>query len=224
VYFRREAAAGTWSYHALVDGGEITGGTAGTMSQCANGTLVFDTQGRLTTETLTASDFDFLGAAQNQNIVFDFGDATGTGGTGLKGSTSFSADSSTVTFLNQNGYAAGSLSGISIDPDGTINGVFSNGVKRTVGQVLLASFQTPEGMQRIGGNLYIETSKSGPALVGVASSGSFGAINAGSLEQSNVDLAKQFVDMITFQRGFQANSRTIVTADQMLQELIGIKR
>ncbi len=224
VYFRKEAAAGAWSWHALVDGGEITGGTAGTWVQGADGTMTFDTQGRLSAVTTASNDFDFSGnTVQNQTITFNFGDPTGAGGTGLKGSTSF-ASASSVSFLDQNGYASGTLSGVSVDPDGTISGVFSNGQKRTVGQVLLAKFQAPEEMQRIGGNLYISTSKSGPALMNEAAAGGLGAINAGALEQSNVDLARQFVDMITFQRGFQANSRTITTADQMLQEVIGIKR
>jgi flagellar hook protein FlgE len=224
VYFRKEAGAGAWSWHALVDGGEVTGGTAGTWVEGATGTLSFDSQGRLMTEATSANDFDFLGAVQNQAIAFDFGDSVTTdGGTGLKGSTSF-ASKSVATYVNQNGYSSGSLSGITIEPNGTVSGVFSNGQRRTVGQVLLANFQSPESMQRIGGNLYVATTASGPALVGEAANGGLGAINAGSLEQSNVDLARQFVDMITFQRGFQANSRTITTADQMLQEVIGIKR
>lgn len=224
VYFRKEAGAGAWSWHALVDGGETTGGTAGTWVQGADGTLTFDTQGRLSAVTTASNDFDFSGnTVQNQTIAFNFGDPTGAGGTGLKGSTSF-ASASSVSFLDQNGYASGTLSGVSVDPDGMISGVFSNGQKRTVGQILLAKFQSPEEMQRIGGNLYISTNKSGPALMNEAAAGGLGAINAGSLEQSNVDLARQFVDMITFQRGFQANSRTITTADQMLQEVISIKR
>jgi flagellar hook protein FlgE len=222
VYYRKEAAAGAWSWHALVDGGEITGGTAGVAEEEASGTLAFDTQGRLTAAATTTSSFGFLNAVPAQNIAFDFGDPIPPG-TGLKGTTSF-ASTSVVTFMDQNGYASGSLSGISIDADGTVNGVFSNGMKRTVGQVLLANFQSPESMKRVGGNLYIGTASSGPALVAEAASGGMGAINAGTLEQSNVDLAKQFVDMITFQRGFQANSKTITTADEMLQQVLGLKR
>ncbi len=222
VYFRKEAAAGAFSWHAVVDGADVTGGTAGTPSEIGTGTLNFDTQGRLTGQTggITAN---FIGATAGQAIAVSFGDPTGGGGTGLKGSTSF-ASKSALTFMDQNGYGAGSISGIAIDPDGTINGVFSNGQKRTVGQILLASFQSPEEMTRVGGNLFIATAKSGPALVGVASNGGMGAINAGALEQSNVDLGKQFVDMITFQRGFQANSKTITTADEMLQEIMALKR
>jgi flagellar hook protein FlgE len=224
VCFRKEAAAGAWRWHALVDAGE-TGGTAGNWLEGANGTLTFDTQGRLTGQTTAASSFSFTNAAPNQVIDFNFGDVYTPGGTGtgLKGSTSF-ASSSAVTFVNQDGYSSGSLSGISIDSDGIVSGVFSNGQKRTVGQILLANFQNPEGMQRIGGNLYIGSQSSGPALVAEAANGGMGTINAGSLEQSNVDLAKQFVEMISFQRGYQANSRTITTADQMLQEALNIKR
>lgn len=223
VYFRKEAAAGTWSYHALVDGGELTGGTAGVFEEEASGTLVFDTQGRLTTNTATASDFDFLGAVQSQAITFDFGDATGAGGTGLQGMTNFSS-ASAISFLDQDGYSSGALSGISIDSDGTVNGVFSNGTQQTVGKVLLADFANAEGLRRMGGNLWLDSTESGAALISEAAQGGRGTINAGSLEQSNVDLAKEFVDMIALQRGFQANSRTIQTADQMLMEVLSLKR
>jgi len=226
IYFRKDAqapAGQTWSWNALVDGGELTGGTAGTWVQCANGTMNFDTDGKLVSQATAATDFDFVGATQNQAIAFDFGDDTASGGTGLKGVANY-ASSSTVTYIDQDGYGSGALSGISIASDGVIDGLFNNGMRRTVGQVLLADFQSPQELQRIGGNLFISTEASGPALIGEAASGGRGTIAAGSLEQSNVDLAQQFVDMIAFQRGFQANSRTITTADQMLAELVALKR
>jgi len=224
VYYRKEAGAGAWSWHAMVDGAESTGGTPGQWVEGATGTLTFDTQGRLTgaTQAAAPAGFNFTGAAPTQAITFDFGDAYPPG-TGLKGSTSFSTKNA-ASFAKQNGYSSGSLSGVSVDTDGTVQGVFSNGEKRTVGKVLLAKFQNPEGMQRLGGNLYAGTNTSGTALVAEAATSGMGAINSGSLEQSNVDLARQFVDMIVFQRGFQGNSKTITTADQLLQEVIGLKR
>ena len=224
VYFRREAAAGAWSWHGLVDGGEVTGGTAGVPTQAATGTLTFDTQGRLTTEATTTSDFDFLGAVQNQAIAFDFGDSITTdGGSGLKGVTSYASPSG-VTFLSQDGSSSGSLAGISITPNGEIQGVFSNGMQRTVGRVLVADFQNPQDLARTGGNLFIATNESGGPLVGEAGTGGRGAIVSGSLEQSNVDLANEFVNMIAYQRGYQASSRIITVADQVLQETVNLKR
>ncbi|MCC6748490.1 MAG: flagellar hook protein FlgE [Deltaproteobacteria bacterium] len=223
VYFRREAGAGAWSWHAVSDGADLTGGTAGTPQEIATGTLAFDTQGRLQSAATTSSAFNFVNAVQGQAITFNFGDPIGSGGTGLRGMTSYASPSAT-TFIDQNGYASGSLAGISIGSDGIISGVFSNGLKRTVGQVLVADFQAPEEMQRIGGNLWTETAQSGQAMVGEPGSGGRGGIVSGALEQSNVDLAQEFVDMITYQRGFQASSRTITTADEMYQEVLSLKR
>ena len=209
----------------LVDGGDTTGGTgAGTWESIASGTLTFDTQGRLDTEVNGAASVDFVGATPGQAITFDFGDSITTdGGSGLTGMTNY-AGPSTINFMDQDGYASGALTSISIDTDGMISGIFSNGQQQAVGQVLLADFQNAQDLQRTGGNLFVETQKSGAALIGEATQGGRGSINAGALEQSNVDLAKEFVDMIAFQRGFQSSSKTIQTADMLLQEVIGLKR
>lgn len=224
MYYRKEAAAGAWSFHAVVDGGEVTGGTAGVGVEGATGTLTFDTNGRLMTEATTTNDFDFLGATQNQAIAFDFGDSVTTdGGTGLKGVTNYASPSS-VTFQTQDGASSGSLAGISINPNGEIQGVFSNGQQRTVGRVLLADFQNSQDLQRVGGNLFITSNESGEPLVGDAGTGGRGAINSGALEQSNVDLGTEFVNMIAYQRGYQASSRIITVADQVLQETVNLKR
>jgi flagellar hook protein FlgE len=209
VYFRNDGATG-WSWSAMVDGGEV-GGTAGVMREIGSGAITFDTAGAIATGGTGTLATTFTGAAAS-SINIDLTNVTQY------------ASQSTVTYLDQNGYGSGSLSGISIGSDGIVTGVFSNGQQRTVAQVLLADFSSPDAMQRIGGNLYIETQKSGTALVGEAASGGRGVISAGALEQSNVDLAQQFVDMIAFQRGFQSNSKTVQTADQMLQTLIGLKR
>jgi flagellar hook protein FlgE len=224
VYFRREAAAGTFSYHAMVDGGEVTGGTAGVPEEEASGTLTFDTQGRLLTETQTTNDFDFLNAVQDQSIALDFGDSITTdGGTGLKGMTSYASDSA-VSFQSQDGSSSGALAGISINPNGEIQGVFTNGQQRSVGRVLVADFTNAQDLARVGGNLFITTNESGDPLIGDAGTGGRGAINSGTLEQSNVDLANEFVSMIAYQRGYQASSRIITTADQVLQETVNLKR
>jgi flagellar hook protein FlgE len=221
--FFHKSAAGTWDWHAMTDGAGLTGGTAGTLTQIANGTLNFDAQGRLTSET-QASTFNPLGATQNQALNFNFGDPTSVGtGTGLAGVTQF-ASTSASTFLGQDGYGSGQLSSLAVDPSGNINGVFTNGQTRVLGQVAVASFASPDKLTRTGGNLYEQTQASGQPVIGAPGSGGRATIVSGSLEQSNVDLADQFVQMISAQRSFEANSKTITTADQLLSELIALKR
>ena len=224
VYYRKSSAT-TWNYYGVVDGGEITGGSAGTPTVTLQGTLTFDTQGRLATVSSTSTTANFANAVQGQTITVNWGDSTGTtpAGTGLKGMTSYSS-SSTTSYVTQNGNSSGSLAGISVASDGTVSGVFTNGKQRTVGQVVLADFKSAQDLKRIGGNLHVETRESGEALMKQAGSSGAGTISAGSLEQSNVELSREFVNLIAFQRGFQANSRTVTTADQMLQELLNLKR
>ncbi len=225
MYYRKTGAT-TWTYHGVVDGGEVTGGSAGTPTVQINGSMTFDTQGRLVTVTQTDQTFDFTNAVQAQTVTINWGDYTsGTAptNTGTKGMTSYAA-TSVITYQNQDGNAPGNMAGISIDSGGTIHGIFSNGKRRAVGQVLLADFKSDQDLQRVGNNLFLETNNSGQALMTSAATGGMGTISAGYLEQSNVDLAQEFVSMIAFQRGFQANARTVTTADQMLRELITLKR
>jgi flagellar hook protein FlgE len=139
------------------------------------------------------------------------------------GITQFSSAFSTKPF-RQDGYGMGYLEGIKIDDTGTVTGVFSNGNNRVLAQVALANFTNPGGLEKSGETNYVLSNNSGEPDIGTAGSTGKGKIMAGTLEMSNVDLADQFVDMIVTQRGFQANSRTIQTADQMLQELLSLKR
>ncbi|MEM7449025.1 MAG: flagellar hook protein FlgE [Myxococcota bacterium] len=223
VYFRN-SGANSWEWHALVDGGSVTGGTAGTPFEGANGTLTFTTDGRLDTETPGVSSWNFLGATAGQTIAFDFGDAITTDlGTGIAATTQFATPSS-VTGLSQNGFGAGSVAGINVEGDGTITGVFTNGQRRNLGQVAVARFTSNDGLNRNGQGLFVETQASGEALLGAAESGGRGSVVSGALEQSNVDIGQEFVNLISFQRGFQANSRVITTADEMYTELVNLKR
>lgn len=221
VFYRR-TGGGTWEWHAMTDGAGVTGGTAGQLSEIASGQLTFDTQGRLQAVTET-SDFDPANAVQDQPLTFDFGDAVSAGGTGLAGVTQFASDS-TTTFVGQDGFGSGQLASVSIDAQGFVNGTFTNGQTRVLGQVAVADFPASDQLQRTGGNLYSQTVASGQPVVGVPGSGGRASIVSGSLEQSNVDLSEQFVRMISAQRAFQANSKTITTADALLQELISMKR
>jgi len=216
-------AAGAWDWHAVVDGGELIVGTAGTPTESASGTLAFNTAGALTAETTVASTWNFVGATPGQVIAFDFGTSIAEGGTGLGQTTQFSSVSS-VAALTQDGSAAGQVSAIRIESDGVITGVFENGQTRTLGQVAVADFANTTGLARNGNNLWSETRDSGLPLVGAGGTGGRGLIVSGSLEASNVDLGSEFVDLIQYQRGFSANSKIITTADEMYQELVNIKR
>jgi flagellar hook protein FlgE len=203
---------GSWTWHAMTDGGGLQGGTAGVQTEIASGTMTFDTNGKLTASSTTTDNFNPLGATAPQALAFDF-----------SGMTQVSGNSAT-TFINQDGYAAGTLSGVQVDSQGEIIGAFSNGQSRNLGQVAIANFQAPDQLSRASGNLFTATPGAGDPNIGAASTGGRGSITAGALEQSNVDLAGEFVKMIAAQRGFEANSKTIQTADSLLSELMQLKR
>jgi flagellar hook protein FlgE len=131
---------------------------------------------------------------------------------------------STVTDAMVNGFPSGTLESFKIDPDGTIIGVFSNQQNEVLGQIVLAKFTNPSGLKREGNNMYAETPNSGTANIGAAEDGGRGSVISESIEMSNVDLAREFTDLIITLRGFQANARLITTAEEMLQELIQLKR
>jgi flagellar hook protein FlgE len=137
--------------------------------------------------------------------------------------TNFSSASSTI-FQDQNGYEQGFLQSVNVETDGTIIGNFSNGQKQALYQIPLADFINPQGLFREGGNLFSATSEAGAATLGWASEGRLGGIVPNSLENSNVDLATEFVHMIITQRGFDANSKVITTSDQVVQTAIQMKR
>lgn len=122
------------------------------------------------------------------------------------------------------GRAAGNLSSYTIAGNGQINMTYTNGESDSSQQIALADFDNPAGLLKVGTNRFIESPNSGNAKFGIPNAGSFGALTPGALEMSNVDLSAEFTDMITTQRGFQANSRVITTSDEILQELVNLKR
>lgn len=134
------------------------------------------------------------------------------------------ANDFTGRFLSQNGYASGALESYVIDQNGVIVGSFSNGLTRPLGQIALAKFSNTGGLMRAGSTMYVETANSGTAQVQAPGTAGYGTIAPSSLEMSNVDLSDEFTEMIVTQRGFQANSRIITTSDEMLQELVNLKR
>jgi flagellar hook protein FlgE len=231
--------SGDWTYHVMTDGGNLslegdgtTAATAGKATEVATGALKFDTSGRLIANAPVvdpvsgaALTFNPKDSVDPQPLTFNFGTGTGapTNGSGLDGLTQYAATSA-VSFVTQAGSSSGSLSSISIGQDGTITGGFTNGQTRTLGQLIIANFKAPDQLGRIGSTLYSEKPASGPPTLGTPATADRGSINAGTLEQSNVDISKEFVRMIAAQRSFEANSKTLTTADSLLAELMQLKR
>lgn len=137
-------------------------------------------------------------------------------------STQFGAGFSTNA-ITQDGYTSGRLAGFNTSNDGTIVGRYTNGQSRVLGQVVLATFGNPNGLQALGGNAWDVTAASGDPLIGPPNSGSFGVLQSSALEDSNVDLTAELVNMITAQRVYQANAQTIKTQDQVLQTLVNLR-
>ncbi len=137
--------------------------------------------------------------------------------------TQYAADESSVAY-EQNGYPMGYLQSFKIDSAGKIIGVFTNGLTEDIAQVAVATFSNAGGLEKLGETMFRESSNSGSAQINPSGVGGSGKITPGTLEMSNVDLSQEFTDMIVTQRGFQANSRIITTSDEMLQELVNLKR
>jgi len=223
-----------WDWNTVVDGGEVTGGTAGALEIVGDGTLEFDASGDLiridgqelyTTPGDTSSDpvyprptalttagaLDWVnGAIQDQQVSIDM-------------QTSQYASPSVVVSQEQDGFGTGTLVKLSVDELGNVVGNFSNGTPRELMRIPLAKFTNPSALTKIGSNMYAQSTTSGVPVVGTIGSG-VGKIFTNALELSNVDMAQEFVKMITTQRGFSANSKTITTTDEMLAEVINLKR
>ena len=183
------------------------------------GSLRFNSNGSLASfhpATITFSANN--GSQSGQNVSLNFGL-----GTDFNGLTSFDKDSSTES-ISQDGYTGGTLNDLKIDETGTIIGAFTNGQSFGLAQVALASFTNNEGLQSEGGNVFSQTANSGEAVIGAAGTGDKGTIAASKLEASNVDLSRALTDLIVIQRGFQANSKTITTSDEMLNTLLQLKQ
>ena len=218
--FRKTATANQWEVRVAANAGDITGGTAGMLQQVdtAGGLLAFNPDGTLDTATTNITDIGPIAWADGSNaqtvLAADM-DFTGT--------TQFALASS-VSLQNQNGSQSGILKGISIGTDGVITGQFTSGGNQPLFRIALADFANPRGLAHVGNSLYLQSPESGSSLTGNPGDGSFGAVLSGSLELSTVDLATEFVKMVTTQRGFQASSRTITVTDQLLEEVANLKR
>ena len=221
IFFSKTAAANTWDWTATLDVLDTTTAPAtpgDTVVVQGAGQLTFDTAGALQTLTGNPIAFNFTGGAvPAQPVTFNFGPVAGVG-TGEP--TTQYATQSSVNSVTQDGFAPGALQAISIDTDGMMVGAFSNGETRNIVQLALAQFPNSEGMAATGNNNLLETRTSGQPLIGEPRTGQFGAIRSANFEQSNVDLADQFVRLIINQRAFQANTRTVSVVNELLASVV----
>ncbi len=222
--FFNKTADRQWEYRGVVDGKEMTGGTPGELGEICAGKLEFTVDGKLNTQEMTSSNFNFAGGAlQDQKIKLNFGDAIGEGGKGLEGSKQYGKDSDLITW-HQDGAAAGTITNLSFNDQGILTALYSNGEAQDLSQIALAKFENPEALFKVGNNRLKESRDSGLAALGASGRAGRGKLFAKSLERSTVDLAAEFVNLIQNQRGFQANAKTITTTDQLLEEVIQLKR
>lgn len=219
--FRKTATANQWDYRVVADAGEVSGGTAGKLRQvnAAGGKLAFNADGTFNTggaTNITAiGPITWASGASAQAVAVADMKFTGT--------TQYARPAS-VSMLSHNGVLPGALTGISIDTEGVITGLFSSGNTQPLSQVALADFASPEGLSHVGNSLFAQSPDAGEVVSGNPGTGGFGTVLSGSLELSTVDLAAEFVRMVITQRGFQASSRTITVTDSLLEEVANLKR
>jgi flagellar hook protein FlgE len=210
--------AGAWNYAITIPAADV--GATGNPVQVATGNLNFDSNGNLTTPAANVTGINVPGLADGASSL-NFTWQLYNNGTGLM--TQVAAPSSTSA-INQNGASSGSLVSFSIGSDGTVTGSFSNGKTQALGELALANFANPDGLQLDGNTDYSPTLASGPAVDGVPGTGGLGTISGGALEMSNVDIATEFANLIVAQRGFEADAKAVTTFDQITQDTIALKQ
>jgi flagellar hook protein FlgE len=213
VYFSKIADQ-TWDWNAVIDGSDVRGGIAGTPQLFGTGEVDFDTSGLLST---TMPENFYTGS-----ITYANGIAATATNIDFTATTQYGS-SSIIQSLHQDGYAAGTLTGINITSEGNIVGHFTNGEVKNIARLALADFPSLNGLERAGNLLFKSSPDSGDPLVNKPGEGGLGQLAAGMLEESNTDLAAEFIKMIITQRAYQANSKIITTTDEMLAQLMSIK-
>ncbi len=217
TYYFQKTAADTWDVYATANGTSVSVDGSGNPQAVVSG-MTFSADGStLTTPTSIAMDIPAVALSSGSSSLAMTGVILN-----LSGATQYGSAFS-VTNLSQDGYAPGLLSGVSIDTTGIIKAQYTNGLSKNAGQLVLARFRNAQGLQPLGGNAWAQTTASGDAIVGAAGTGNFGALQAGALEESNVDLTNELVAMITAQRAYQANAQTIKAEDQMMQTLVNLR-
>ena len=217
LYFMKTANPNEWAvYNQLDDPTAVPPVTAISL-----GTIAFDENGKIdpatATLTLTVSPTANPNAGTAAPAVANF-----PVDIDMSGATQFGSKFA-VADLSQDGYASGDLTSINISNDGMVMASYSNGVTRAEAQVALANFRNPQGLLAVGGNNWVESFDSGPAVMGKPGDGNFGALRSGALEDSNVDLTAELVNMMTAQRAYQANAQTIKTQDQVMSTLVNLR-
>lgn len=210
---------GAWTYTATVPQADVDGGTG--VFQLATGAITFDGDGKLTApaaDVVLAGPATWANGATGNDITWDI-----TPPPASEPALTGFAKASQMAAPEQDGAPAGEASEISIAADGTINVKFG-GKEVAVGQLAMANFNNPKGLAKMGANRYGETQAAGLPNIGTAGTGGRGTLIGSAIEQSNVDIAQEFTQMILAQRGYQANSRTITTSDEVLQETLQLKR
>lgn len=213
VFFTKTADQ-TWEWHALIDGSETQAGTPGVFEEYGSGTIEFDTSGQLT----TAMPVNFYTGA----LVFENGTTPPVTTVDFTESTQYGAQSA-INKIQQDGYTAGTISAVGIDEEGNLIANYTNGKRKMMARLALADFPNLNGLSRIGSTLYQATTTSGDPLQNKPGVAGMGNISPSMLEESNVDLAAEFIKMIIIQRGYQANTKVITTTDDMLATLINIR-
>ncbi len=202
-YFTQTATPGTWNVNMTVNGTPV--GAAQTMTFSSSGALTVPAGGNI-----TFAGFNPPNGAAPMSMTFNFANTTQYG-------TQFG-----VSSITQNGYTTGQLSTVSVNSQGVVSAVYTNGRSTNLGQLAIANFPNPQGLQQLSDTNWAQTFSSGTVVQGTAGSAGFGTVQSSALESSNVDLTTELVNMITEQRAFQANAQVITTADQLSQTVIGI--
>lgn len=220
MYFNK-TGDGEWTYRAMAKGEDVKGGEPGTMVEQARGQLIFNRNGALQEHVADESAFNFTGTTDTQEIRFNFGETIAEGGKGQQ-VTQYGTESETYKTI-QDGYTAGTIAGLSFSDDGTLIANYSNGVSFKQAQVALGKFENPEGLYKTGQNRFRESQLSGQATIGKPQTGGRGRISAKTIESSTTDIASEFINLMNSQRNFQASSRVVKVADDMLQEVLALK-
>ena len=222
--FFNKTADRQWEWRGLCDGKEVSGGEPGVMKEIVKGKLKFTVDGKLEKQEIDDSNINFAGGAlQNQKVKINFGDAIADGGKGIDGTKQYGKDSDMITW-HQDGASAGTISSLSFNDEGVLSAAYTNGETKDLAQIALAKFENPEALFKVGNNRLKDSRDSGMAAIGMPNKTGRGKLFAKSLERSTVDLASEFIQLIQSQRNFQANAKTITTTDQMLEEVIQLKR
>lgn len=223
MYFNK-TANNTWEYHVTAGSDDVDGAEKGVLTEMASGVLQFTPEGLLQEEQVGSNSFNFnKGAKQDQQIEFNFGETLAEGGDGYKASTQYGSKTA-ISKHFQDGFAAGALASLSFNDNGILSAVYDNGEQRDISQIAIGKFENNEGLFKVGKNLMKESRSSGQAAIGKPREQGRGNVLSKSIELSTTDIANEFVGLMTQQRNFQANAKAIQTADQMLNEVLNIKR